>query len=123
MAHLNIDGSSIKPGLHYDQTCYLVYNCNSIRTFLVITALHEWYINQIDYILFLTSVYSRKVNLHAHTKIVQIRSCVHKGMCFKVSPEYLRTETSSNSLEPVLKQKFDLKSWILKIISLRLVFL
>jgi hypothetical protein len=50
-ARLNIDGSRMKPGIHYDQTYAPVASWNSIRTLLTMTALHNWKTKQIDYVL------------------------------------------------------------------------
>ena len=41
----------MKPGLHYDHTYSPVSNWNSVHTFLVMTDLHGWYTNKIDYVL------------------------------------------------------------------------
>ena len=50
-ARLNIDGSRMKPGQHYDQTYAPVASWNSIRTLLILAALHAWHTTQIDYVL------------------------------------------------------------------------
>jgi hypothetical protein len=50
-ARLNIDGSRMKHGQHYDQTYAPVASWNSIRTLLVMSALHGWHTKQIDYVL------------------------------------------------------------------------
>ena len=50
-ARLNIDGSRMRPGIHYDQTYAPVVSWNSIRTLLVMSALHKWHTRQIDYVL------------------------------------------------------------------------
>ena len=48
---LNIAGSRMTPGLHYDQKYSPVANWNSICNFLVMTSLHGCYINKIDYVI------------------------------------------------------------------------
>ena len=50
-ARLNIDGSRMKHGVHYDQTYAPVASWNSIRTLLIMSALHKWHTRQIDYVL------------------------------------------------------------------------
>jgi len=50
-ARLNLDGSKMKQGKHYDQTYAPVANWNSIRTLLTVSALHGWHTRQIDYVL------------------------------------------------------------------------
>jgi len=50
-ARLNIDGSRMKYGQHYDQTYAPVASWNSIRTLLIMSALHKWHTRQIDYVL------------------------------------------------------------------------
>src|SRR6056300_23197 len=47
-ARLNLDGSKMKQGKHYDQTYAPVANWNSIRTLLTVSALHGWHTRQID---------------------------------------------------------------------------
>ena len=46
-ARLNIDGSHMKQGIHYDQTYAPVANWNSIRTLLIMSAMHGWHTRQI----------------------------------------------------------------------------
>ncbi|CAJ1959006.1 unnamed protein product [Cylindrotheca closterium] len=50
-ARLNIDGSKMQYGKHYDQTYAPVASWNSIRTLLVLSALLGWHTRQIDYVL------------------------------------------------------------------------
>jgi len=50
-ARLNIDGSRMKQGQHYDQTYAPVASWNSIRTLLIMSALNNWHTRQIDYVL------------------------------------------------------------------------
>lgn len=50
-ARLNLDGSKMKQGKHYDQTYAPVASWNSIRTLLILAAYHGWYTRQIDYVL------------------------------------------------------------------------
>lgn len=42
-ARLNIDGSRMEHGKHYDQTYSPVASSNSIRTLLIMSALHTWH--------------------------------------------------------------------------------
>jgi Reverse transcriptase (RNA-dependent DNA polymerase) len=49
-ARLNLDGSSMKKGKHYDQTYAPVARWNSIRLLLSMAALHGWHTTQIDYV-------------------------------------------------------------------------
>ena len=50
-ARLNLDGSKMKQGQHYDQTYAPVATWNSIRTMLILAAYDGWYTRQIDYVL------------------------------------------------------------------------
>src|SRR6056300_397126 len=50
-ARLNLDGSKMIKGKHYDQTYAPVANWNSIRTLLFVSAMHDWHTRQIDYVL------------------------------------------------------------------------
>ena len=50
-ARLNIDGSRMKKGVHYDQTYAPVASWNSIRILLAMVAMKGWYTKQIDYVL------------------------------------------------------------------------
>ena len=50
-ARLNIDGSRMRPGVHYGQAYAPVASWISIRLLLVLVATMGWYIQQIDYIL------------------------------------------------------------------------
>ena len=48
---MNLDGSKVKQGQHYDRTCAPVATWNSIRTMLILAAYNGWYTRQIDYVL------------------------------------------------------------------------
>ena len=50
-ARLNIDGSRMKKGIHYDQTYSPVASWNSIRLILSLIAASGWHTQQIDYVL------------------------------------------------------------------------
>ena len=50
-ARLNIDGSRMRQGIHYDQTYAPVASWNSIRILLTLAASKGWYTKQIDYVL------------------------------------------------------------------------
>ena len=50
-ARLNIDGSRMKPGIHYDQTYSPVVSWTSIRLLLTLAAVHNWRTTQLDYVL------------------------------------------------------------------------
>jgi hypothetical protein len=52
-ARLNIDGSKMRPGKHYDinQTYAPVASWNSIRLLLTMTVVHNWKTRQLDYVL------------------------------------------------------------------------
>ena len=52
-ARLNIDGSKMRPGVHYDQmrSYAPVASRNSIRLLLTLCALNNWHTTQIDYVL------------------------------------------------------------------------
>jgi hypothetical protein len=50
-ARLNIDGSKMRPGEHYDQTYAPVASWTSVRLLLTLAALHGWKTTQIDYVL------------------------------------------------------------------------
>ena len=47
-ARLNIDGSRMRKGVHYDMTYSPVASWNSVRMLLTLTALHGWHTKQID---------------------------------------------------------------------------
>jgi len=49
-ARLNIDGSKMKHGLHYNQTYAPVVSWNSIRLLLTLVATKGWHTQQIDYV-------------------------------------------------------------------------
>jgi Reverse transcriptase (RNA-dependent DNA polymerase) len=49
-ARLNIDGSRMKKGEHYDMTYSPVASWNSVRMLLTMTALHGWHTKQIDFV-------------------------------------------------------------------------
>jgi len=50
-ARLNIDGSKMRKGVHYDQTYAPVASWNSIRVLLAMVAAKGWHTKQIDYVL------------------------------------------------------------------------
>ena len=50
-ARLNIDGSRMKKGQHYDETYAPVAKWNSIRILLTLALLHRWKTTQLDYVL------------------------------------------------------------------------
>ena len=50
-ARLNIDGSKMVKGIHYDQTYAPVASWNSIRIMLALVAAMGWHTQQIDYVL------------------------------------------------------------------------
>jgi hypothetical protein len=50
-ARLNVDGSRMQKGIHYDQTYTPVASWTSIRTLLALTAIHKWHTVQLDYVL------------------------------------------------------------------------
>ena len=50
-ARLNIDGSKMVKGIHYDQTYAPVASWNSIRILLALVTTFNWYTQQIDYVL------------------------------------------------------------------------
>ena len=49
-ARLNIDGSRMQKGVHYDQSYAPVASWNSIRMLLTMTAVHGWHTKQLDYV-------------------------------------------------------------------------
>ena len=49
-ARLNIDGSRMRHGIHYDETYSPVASWNSVRMLLTLTAVHNWHTKQIDYV-------------------------------------------------------------------------
>ena len=49
-ARLNIDGSRMQKGIHYDQSYAPVALWNSIRLLLIMTAVYGWHTKQLDYI-------------------------------------------------------------------------
>ena len=50
-ARLNIDGSKMIKGIHYNKTYAPVTLWNSIRIMLALTAAYGWHTQQIDYVL------------------------------------------------------------------------
>ena len=50
-ARLNIDGSKMKHGEHYDQTYAPVASWTSVRLLLALASIHGWHTTQIDYVL------------------------------------------------------------------------
>jgi hypothetical protein len=50
-ARLNIDGSRMKPGEHYDLTYAPVASWNSIRLIMALSSIYNWHTTQIDYVL------------------------------------------------------------------------
>lgn len=50
-ARLNIDGSRMQKGVHYDETYAPVASWNSIRLLLTMTAVHKWHTKQLDFVL------------------------------------------------------------------------
>jgi hypothetical protein len=50
-ARLNIDGSRMKAGVHYEETYAPVASWTSVRLLMALTALHDWKTTQIDYVL------------------------------------------------------------------------
>jgi Reverse transcriptase (RNA-dependent DNA polymerase) len=50
-ARLNIDGSKMIQGTHYEESYSPVAMWNSIRTMLILAAQHKWHTVQIDYVL------------------------------------------------------------------------
>ena len=49
-ARLNVDGSRMREGVHYDQSYAPVASWNSIRMLLTLTAIHGWHTKQLDYV-------------------------------------------------------------------------
>ena len=50
-ACLNIDGSKMRQGLHYDQTYTPVASWNPICLLLILVAIEKWHTQQINYVL------------------------------------------------------------------------
>ena len=50
-ARLNIDGSHMKKGIHYDETYAPVVKLNSLRLILPLSALHNWNTSKVDDVL------------------------------------------------------------------------
>ena len=50
-AQLNIDGSKMRPGVHYDLTYTPVASWMSVQLLMALTALNGWHTKQIDYVL------------------------------------------------------------------------
>jgi len=49
-ARLNIDGSKMRKGMHYNETYSPVASWNSVRMLLTMTAVHNWHTKQIDFV-------------------------------------------------------------------------
>jgi Reverse transcriptase (RNA-dependent DNA polymerase) len=50
-ARLNVDGSRMQKGIHYDETYAPVASWNSIRMLLILSAMHGWKTTQLDYVM------------------------------------------------------------------------
>ena len=50
-ARLNIDGSKMRPGVHYDLTYTPVASWTSVRLLMALTTLNGWHTKQIDHVL------------------------------------------------------------------------
>jgi Reverse transcriptase (RNA-dependent DNA polymerase) len=50
-ARLNIDGSKMIKGIHFQESYSPIATWNSIRTMLILAAQHDWHTVQIDYVL------------------------------------------------------------------------
>jgi Reverse transcriptase (RNA-dependent DNA polymerase) len=50
-ARLNIDGSKMIKGIHFQESYSLVATWNSIRAMLILATQHQWHTVQIDYVL------------------------------------------------------------------------
>jgi hypothetical protein len=59
-ARLNIDGSHMKKGIHYDKTYAPVIKWNSLRLILTLSALHNWHTSKLDYALAYTQALVEK---------------------------------------------------------------
>jgi hypothetical protein len=67
-ARLNIDGSRMKFGEHYNEITYSpVASWNSVRMLLTMTAVHGWHTKQIDFVQAFGSSPSRKDLVHEGT--------------------------------------------------------
>ena len=49
-AQLNIDGSRMTKGIHYDESYAPVASWNAIRFLLIMTAVHGWHTKQLNYV-------------------------------------------------------------------------
>jgi hypothetical protein len=50
-ARLNIDGSQMQKGKHYEETYAPAVSWNSLRLLLTLTVVHGWHTRQLDYVL------------------------------------------------------------------------
>ena len=50
-ARLNVDGSHMQKGIHYDETYAPVVKWNSLRLILTLSALYNWHTVKLDYVL------------------------------------------------------------------------
>lgn len=69
-ARLNVDGSQMIRGLHYDQTCAPVAKWSLIRLILILSLIKKWTTRQLDYNL-------------AHTQ-----APIERNLCIKIPPGY-----------------------------------
>ena len=67
-ARLNIDGSRMIKGVHYDQTYAPVASWNSIRLLLTMVAIHGWHTTQLDYVQAYPQAPVEKGTLHKYFK-------------------------------------------------------
>jgi hypothetical protein len=67
-ARLNVDGSRMQKGVHYDQIYAPVASCTSIRTLLALTVIHGWHTVQLDYVLAFPQAPIERDFLHGNTE-------------------------------------------------------
>ena len=109
-ARLNIDGSRMRHGIHYDQTYSPVASWNSVRMLLTLTAVHGWHTKQIDFVQAFAqapdekTLYMRMILARRRSKSQRLRP--------PDSSQHLWSKADRPSLEPVPCQETGKRSWI-----------
>lgn len=106
-ARLNIDGSRMKPGVHYDQTYAPVASWSLIRLLLTLAARYNWYTVQIDYVLaFPQAPVEREIYMEVPKGFrVDGKPQKEKKLCAETAQKYLWPETGRKSVEQISREE------------------
>ena len=69
-ARLNIDGSKMKKGIHYDETYAPVANWSSIRLLFTLITAHKWHSVQLDYVQAFPQAPAEKTFVFVHSSMI-----------------------------------------------------